>query len=246
MKRLGLLLVFAGCATVKPGPPLYRVHLDTLAPAKVQQFEDARLAWLKALTVTGAYDAWRGAFYAVDDDAFLSLRRLKILGDLDPPENPGPPPDALAVKAYNDGSDEGLVFPHLTQVWMLDEDLSYRPATRAMVLDGSGFGRWVLDAVEPNGGEVYEKAWAVAHKALGAIAYPITHFVFDSRFGDGRMLSLWLAPSEADFDGAGPLEDALAKALGQARAEALLGQIAGARRSTESHRLRGKPAMSNP
>jgi hypothetical protein len=225
---------------------LFRVHIDTLDPQKVQQFEGARLAWLQSLTKEGAADAWRGSYYAVDDHAFLSLRPLTRLGDLDPHAMGGPKPSPEAVKAYNDLSDEGLVFPHFTQVWMADEELSYRPPSHAVALDGHGRGTWVLDAVEPNRSEAYGQAWAEVHRALASIAYPVAHLCFASRVGDGRTSWLWLARDDASFESAPSFEVALENAVGAARAFELLKELAKAVAATESHALRGKPAMSDP
>jgi hypothetical protein len=215
-------------------PDEYRaVHIDNLAPDKVAQFVDARRAWVAALDGAGASDG-RGVFLLVGDHEMVTVRRFTRFEDFDTrgaaiDKSLAKVPKATA-DAYDKGSDTSLVFPHASEVWQLDRDISYVPATGALDEASAGAGRLVVDDVKPDPDDEnrYWDAVKTEDDALAKARYPLTRLGFRTVFGAGHTTTLWLARSADERDHAPSVEAAVASILGAARAAGLEAQIAGA------------------
>lgn len=247
---LACVLAAAGAARAETPSidtaPLLRAHLDHVRPEHMAQFADARREWKAFLAQRALPDAWGGTLLEIEGRGFYTLRPLAALDDL-VAARPAPPFDEAYVAAqrrYNTRSDEVLVFPHATQVWSRIDDLSYRPAANAPALSGACRGTIAFDSVEPLAWEAYEQAWARIHDALRRVAYPLTHVVLGSRYGDGRTVSIWIA-TEADAFRSAPLEPALAKAAGEKAATGLVDALRAATKATESAGLTCRPDLGN-
>ena len=254
--RIASAVLFAGAASLGFGcvhapvtgelgrAPYLRAHLDRLQPAKLKQFEDGRREWLAALAVQKGFDPWWGSFFELEGLGFLSLRPLGSLGELGrkAPDTPVTPERTAAVTRYNQQSDEGLLFPHRSQIWRVESDLTYQPPGGAVALTGPGRGKVVFEGVEPTQSDDYEKAWKEIHLALAKARFPLAHFVFSNLYGDGRVVSVWLGPAEAH---APELEAALRLALGAERAGELLRAARAPVATTEEYPLRARPDLSD-
>jgi hypothetical protein len=216
-----------------PADVYLSVHEDHLAPDKVAQFVEARRAWVAELERANASDG-RGVFVQVGDDAMFTMRRFTRFADFDTrnaaiDRSLAKVPKA-AADAYDRGADTSLVFPHTSEIWKLDPDLSYAPAAHALDEATAGAGWIVLDDVkpDPDDEDAYGQAVAAEDQALAAARYPLTRLGFRTTFGAGHVITLWLAPSVAARDAAPAPEDAVAAALGADRAKALEARVAGA------------------
>jgi hypothetical protein len=223
------------------GPPAYRaVHIDTLAPDKVERFVAARRAWVAELARDHANDG-RGVFVQVGDHTMYTIRAFATFADFDTrgeaiERSMANVPEA-ASDAYDAGADSSLVFPHTSEVWQVDPALSYAPASGAVTEATAAVGRIVLDDVrpDPTSGDRYWGAVGDEDAALAEAHYPLTRLGFRTTFGAGHVITLWLAPSQAVLDGAPSVEQAVASVRGAERAAAIEAQLAGAieHRTTE-------------
>jgi hypothetical protein len=227
--------------------PYVRVHVDRLPAAKVQQFADARRDWVAFLAGKKVFDPWWGTYLELKDRGFLSLRPFKSLAELERPSPEAPKDEAYraAVERYTAQSDEALIFPHTSQVWATVADLGYQPEQGAATLSGPCSGTFSFDTVAPMRDEsAYAESWEKVHAALRKVRYPLTHVMFRTRFGDGRMMSAWLAGSAAAFEQAPSLDKAVADALGAALAAELLATLRRSVTSSESSPLTCRPDLS--
>jgi hypothetical protein len=218
------------------------VHIDTLAPDKLGQFEGGRRAWVAELRRANVSDG-RGVFLQVEGNRFYTVRSFATFGSFDtrvatinaalarvPKE---------AAERYRRDSDESLVFPHLSEIWEVDDELSFVPAEGALTETTAAVGSLVVDDVRPDPGseERYRKAHAEINLALAAIRYPLTRRSFDCVFGAGHLTTLVLAPSKEALEAAPTLEAAVARARGPARAAELTAAIASSVERSEAHSL---------
>jgi hypothetical protein len=243
------LVVAAGAPAHAEGPaidtaPHVRAHLDHVRPEHMAQFAAARREWKAFLAERSLPDAWGGTMLQIEGRGFYTLRPLAALDDLTAPRPPAPTDDAYvaAQKRYNTRSDEILLFPHATQVWTRSDDLAYRPVASAPALSGACSGTIAFDSIEPLAWDAYEQAWMRVHDALRRAAYPLTHVVFGSRYGDGRTVSIWIGPDAAAFRAA-PLEPALAKAVGAKAAAELLAALRASTKASDSSGLTCRPDL---
>jgi len=206
--------------------PTYRtVHFDHVDPQKREQFENARRQWLRALNDAGLSDE-RGLFIQAGPSTFLTLHTVGGFADLDRLQKArrvAPSRLKEAVDVYDRDSDSALVPPHHSELWSWADYLDYRPAGGA--LDERTFvaGYMLVEEVYPGPrGEPYFDAWEQMRAALEKARYPLTRLSFSTSYGRGRTISLWLAKSRADLDGAPSVADAIAGVLGKEKAEALL------------------------
>jgi hypothetical protein len=250
-RALACVLVAAGAPALAEPPsidtaPHVRAHLDHIRPEHLAQFADARREWKAFLAQRALPDAWGGTLLEIEGRGFYTLRPLATLDALVAPRPPAPT-DAEYVAAqrrYNARSDAVLVFPHATQVWSRHDDLSYRLAKDAPALSSRCSGTIAFDSVEPLAWDAYERAWTDIHDALRRVAYPLTHVVLGSRYGDGRTVSIWIG-TDAEAFRAAPLERALEKAVGRAAAAERVAALRAATRATESAGLTCRPDLGN-
>lgn len=234
---LGALILSAACGAAPrapAAPPAYRaVHIDTLAPDKVARFVAARRAWVDELRRAHATDG-RGVFVQVGDHTMYTIRAFGDFADFDRRgaaiERSLAAVPKAAADAYDLGADSSLVYPHTSEIWQVDPDLSYVPATGALTEGTATAGQLVLDDVRPDPAtrDQYWDAIGEENRALAEARYPLTRLAFRTTFGAGHVITLWLAPSQAAFDAAPPVEAVVAGVRGAARAAALEAQIAGA------------------
>jgi len=227
--------------------PYVRVHVDRMPAAKMKQFADARRDWVAFVTERKLYDPWWGTFLEWQGYGFLSLRPFKSLAELERP-SPAEPEDQAyraAVDRYTEQSDEVLIFPHTYQIWATVADLSYQPQQGAVTLFGPCSGTLSIDTVAPMRDEnAYAESWERVHDALRKVRYPLTHVMFRTRFGDGRMMSAWLAGSATAFEQAPSLDKAVAEALGPTAAAELLATLRRSITTSDSAALTCRPDLS--
>ncbi|HTJ47333.1 MAG TPA: hypothetical protein VL463_34780 [Kofleriaceae bacterium] len=229
MRSALALVIVAACGGKQrtPTSTYAAVHIDVLAKDKVEQFVGARKAWVAAMDASGANDG-RGVFLFVGDHVMINVRRFSTWASFD---TRGDAIDAslarvpkAASEAYDKGSDDSLVWPHASEVWELDKDLSIGTLDEA----SADAGTIVWDDVKPDPADEdrYWKAVGEENAALAKAGYPLTRLGFRTRFGAGHVITLWLAASEAARDGAPSVEAAVASVVGEARAKALEADIA--------------------
>jgi hypothetical protein len=133
-----------------------------------------------------------------------------------------------AADRYDKDSDAALVFPHTSEIWRVDDDLTYVPAQGGVTEYTAAVGRMVLDDVRPDpaSGDRYWNARGAIDKALAAAGYPLTLRTFRCVFGAGHLVTLVLAPSQAVLDAAPTEEAAVARVLGPAKAAELFAAVA--------------------
>lgn len=237
---LVLLFSLAACRDkpeVRPetgAPPRWRtVHVDHVDPAKLKNFEDARRTWLEALRASGKTDE-RGFFLQVGGDTFYTLHPFDSFTDLDRlrgarKEAAIKMPEASRA-AYDRDSDGALLPPHKTEIWSRNDDLGYpSPGTP---LDERGFavGRMVVLELRPgpvHGDVEYGETWKAVRAALAKARYPLPRVAFESAYGTGKLVTLWLARGRDELAAAPRIKDAVAGVLGEADAAALLRRLDG-------------------
>jgi hypothetical protein len=250
-----LLLVAPGCAprrspatpapTDGAGSPAdyLAVHIDTLDPARHQDFERARREWLERLAALGIDDD-RGLFLQVGEHRFLTLRPFANFAELDAirasrARSLARVPTAVRA-AYDGDSDRSLVPPHRSEVWAREPALSYTPSAPVQ----GRCGEMTVEEIRPtpeHGGAQYERAWAQARVALSAAGYPLERRSWFSIYGEGRLVTLWLAGSCAELRAAPPLEQVLAE-----RAPAALEALRDSTVSREARPVVVRPDLSSP
>jgi hypothetical protein len=223
--------LLVGCAS-RPSPPAeapaeYRsVHIDTIAPPMFAQFEGARREWLGELTRAGATDG-RGIFLQIGDDRFYTVRSFARFGDFDTRGEAVERSLAAVPKAagerYDHLADTALVFPHTSEIWRFDAELSYAPASGALTERTAACGRLLLeDAMPDPAAETrYSNATIEINRALGEARYPLTRATFRTVYGAGHLVTLWLARSREELDAAPSVEAAVARVRSPTRAAEL-------------------------
>ena len=124
-------------------------------------------------------------------------------------------------------------------------ELGYQPEQAVATLFAPCSGTLSIDTVAPMRDEdAYEESWKKVHDALRKVHYPLTHVMYATRFGDGRMMSLWLAGSASAFEQALSLDKAVADALGPAAAAELLATLRRSVTASDSAALTCRPDLS--
>jgi hypothetical protein len=223
----------SGCAPTSTSTPTsgdvrYRaVHIDTIQVGKFGQFEGARREWLAELGRTRATDG-RGVFLQVGDSRFFTLRMFSKFGDFDTRGAAIERSLAAVPKAagdrYDKLSDTALAFPHTSEIWASEADLSYAPGAGALNEWTAACGRLEIEDVRPDidSEKHYEEAVSEINAALKAARYPLTRATFTTRFGAGHVYTLWLARSPEELAAAPDVTAAVATVKGGARASELL------------------------
>jgi hypothetical protein len=203
------------------------VHIDTLDPHLQYVFEAARTEWLKVLAAHDTTDG-RGFFLQRDCCTLLTLRSFSSFTEYDAlrafrgdvAARIGPEGEE-AGQRYDKG-DVAITFPHNSEVWSRNESLDFHAPGPALNEYTAGFMQMVLEQVRSDD---YEAAWKEMRAALTIAKYPLSRIGFFSMLGSGKQIGLWLAPDRATFFGAGSPEDAVVKALGKAKGQALLKRL---------------------
>ena len=214
-------------STSSAAEPQYRaVHIDTIQPGKFAQFEGARREWVAELLRVRATDG-RGLFVQVGDSRFFTLRTFSRFGDFD---TRGPAIERslsavpkAAAERYDQLSDTALAFPHTSEIWSLQPELSYALDGGALTERAGACGRVEVEDVQADidSEKRYEDAVKEINAALSAARYPLTRLTFTTRFGAGHVYTFWLASSPADLAAAPEVQAAVATVKGAARASEL-------------------------
>ncbi len=217
--------ISAPAASVSPAS--YRsVHIDTIAPSMFAQFESARREWLAELHRANATDG-RGVFLQVGANRFFTVRSFAKFGDFDTRGEAIERSLAAVPKAAGDRydrlADGALVFPHTSEIWRVDADLSYAPEGAALTERTAACGRLVLEDVrpDPDASNRYWDATAETNRALAEAHYPLTRASFRTVYGAGHLVTMWLARSREELDAAPSVDAAVARVRGAARAAEL-------------------------
>jgi hypothetical protein len=212
------MIAAAGCVTTQPPPHRLFVHVDTLDPDKLQQYEQVRVQYVSVLRARHTSDR-RGLFLKIGTNTYWSVmsfgrwRELEQIGD-----ERAKVTRALASesKEYSRLCDETLVFPHASEIWGEEPALSYVPTGRRL----QDAVQVVIEDVKPTAD--YEAAWQPIAAALAQAKYPLERRTYFSSYGTGRVLSFWMAPSVAVLKAAPTVEQAVASVVGAERAKALV------------------------
>jgi hypothetical protein len=208
----------AGCATAPSPPTRLYVHVDTLHPDKVEQFETARVRFVQLLRQRRTSDR-RGLYIKIGGNTYYSVVWFGAFAELDrlrAARARAVAPLKPEVDEYDRLSDESLVFPHASEIWSAEPALSYLPT--GMRLEDAL--ELVIEDIKPTAD--YEAAWKPIAAALAQAKFPVERRTFFSAYGSGRTLSFWLAPSRAVLKAAPTIEQALVAAVGEARAVELV------------------------
>jgi hypothetical protein len=208
----------AGCATAPPPLTRLYVHVDTLHPDKVEQFETARVSFVRLLRERRISDR-RGLYLKIGSNTYYSMVPFGAFRDLDQlrvERTKAVAPLGRALEEYDRSCDESLVFPHTTELWTEEPALSYVPSGRKL----EDAQQLVIEDVKPTAD--YDAAWKPIAAALAQAKYPVERRTYFSAYGSGRTLSFWLAASRAVLKAAPTIEQALVATVGEARAVELL------------------------
>src|SRR5580704_12626463 len=130
-------------------PPRRRVHVDHVDAAKVSQFEQARIEWVAWVAAHRVADPWGGTILQVGGSTFLTVRAFTTWAELD--AKPTARLDPKAQATYNDRSDDALVPPHHSEIWVREPELDYA------AMEPVGVGTITYDEIALT--DAYEKAW---------------------------------------------------------------------------------------
>ncbi|HEY8206625.1 MAG TPA: hypothetical protein VIG99_04020 [Myxococcaceae bacterium] len=189
---------------------LRAVHLDTLDPAHHEEFVAARQEWLAALAAEGRPPDGRGLFLELSDHRIWSLRPLRSMVDLEKRREPDDGERLKpARKRYDDRSDAALRPPHHNEIWAREPDLDFPGEDPALDEVSAGASRVVVEQLLPSPphGDDYEAAWAEVKAALQARRYPLRRVSYWSRYGSGKLITLWLAHSGEELKATPPPEE---------------------------------------
>lgn len=252
-----------GCASAPVQPPqrpstgnptggrFRTVHVDTVAPGREGEFEQARLSWLAALAAKQTSDA-RGVFLQVGGHTYFTLRPFFEFADLD--SRGKARTQALAQvdpalrKRYDDKTDATLVFPHRNEIWSIEPSLAYQGLAGATTECRAGAARLVIESLRtaPPFESQYQSIWNEMRDALRKVSYPLSRITYSSTFGDGRLFSFWLSRNREDLAKAPTIEAALREALGPEKASALMRRQADCLVGSETLDVIPRPDLSNP
>lgn len=222
------------------------VHLDHMRREHMKQYADARAEWVRFTSRRRLPDPWGGTVLEIEGQGFYTLRPFGRASDLatSKPQMPADAEYAAAVQRYNERSDGVLIFPHTNQVWSRHAELYFLPKQNAPLLSGKCSGTLTFDSVEPLLVDDYHAAWAKIHEALARIDHPATHAVFSMRYGDGRMVSIWIGSSAEAFRRLS-LNTALVDGASAMEAAQWLGTLRKATRASETHAITCRPDLSD-
>ena len=231
----------AGCATTTPPPVRLAVHVDTIDPSRLAQYESARVRWVAALRARHESDR-RGLYLKIGTHTYYSVvtfGRWRELDEIGAQRRKTTARMGAAADEYGRLCDETLVYPHTSEIWSEEPALSYLPTGRRL----TDAVELVIEDIKPTAD--YEAAWKPIAAALAQARYPVERRSYFSAYGSGRVLSFWLAPSRAVLEAAPTLPQALASVVGAERAEALLAAWRACVLGTEQLAVEPKPEMTS-
>jgi hypothetical protein len=231
----------AGCASTQPPPARLLVHVDTIDPPKLQQFENARVRWVAALHEKQKSDR-RGLYLKIGTNTYysvVSFGRWRELEGISAQRRKATQAMGAAASEYDRLCDETLVYPHASEIWSAEPALSYLPTGRRL---GDAV-ELVIEEVRPTAD--YEAAWKPIAAALAQAKYPVERRSFFSSYGTGRVLSFWLAPSAAVLRAAPTVAQALESVVGAERAQALMSAWHACVLSSQTLAVEPKPEMTS-
>ncbi len=233
--------VAAGCASTQPPPVRLAVHVDTLDPQKIQQYESARVRWVAQLRDKHKSDR-RGLYLKIGSNTYYSVVTFGRWRELDEVSQLRRKVNAqmgAATDEYTRLCDDSLIFPHASEIWSEEPALSYLPTGRRL----TDAVELVIEDVKPTAD--YEAAWKPIAAALAQAKYPVERRSYFSGYGTGRVLSFWLAPSRAVRDTAPTVEQALESVVGVERAKELVGAWRACVLSSQTFDVEAKPEMTS-
>jgi hypothetical protein len=233
-----------GCATAPPPPTRLVVHVDRLAAERVQAFEAARIRFVEVLRRAGKSDH-RGLYLKVGPSTYYSVLTFGAWADLDKLRQErmrtlGQVPKEV-VDVYDRESDQSLVFPHASEVWVEQPALSYLPTGRRLV----DAVQVVIEDVKPTAENEYEAIWKQIAAVLAQLKYPVERRTYFSSYGSGRMVSFWMAPSVVVAKTAPTLKQVLTDALGADKATALIERWRACVVGSQELDVEAKPEMTS-
>jgi hypothetical protein len=245
-------LALGGCATVHASAPekprRLAVHIDTIDPGSLQRFVDARLKYVGYLREHGASDL-RGTYLQIGEHTFYLVYYFQGWGDLtrhgEEQARRLKNVDEKVEQEYHRDCDESLVFPHLNELWSERKELELGAPSPTALIDAE-VGELVIESVKPTMEDQYSDTWPIIKAALEQAKYPLARVTYWANYGSGRMMSFWLAPSQAVLKAAPPLAQALAVAVGEERAAELLQKWRECVVATETHPVTVRHDMASP
>ena len=231
----------AGCASTQPPPVRLAVHVDTLDPQKIQQYENARVRWVAELRERRKTDR-RGLYLKIGSNTYYSVvtfGRWRELDEVSLLRRKVNAQMGAATDEYTRLCDDSLVFPHTSEIWSEEAALSYLPTGRRL----PDAVELVIEDVKPTAD--YEAAWKPIAAALAQAKYPIERRSYFSGYGSGRVLSFWLAPSAAVAKAAPTIAQALESVVGVERAQELVRAWRACVSSSQTFEVEAKPEMTS-
>ncbi|MDB4971362.1 MAG: hypothetical protein JWN44_7051 [Myxococcales bacterium] len=205
------------------------------------QFEAARLSFAQLLRARGLSDR-RGLYLKIGAHTYYSVLSFGRFAELDRVRADRVRALAKIDKSLTDEydrlSDDGLTFPHASEIWSEAPGLSYLPTGRRL----TEAVQVVIEDVKPTAD--YEAAWKPIAEALKKAQYPVERRTYFSSYGSGRTLSFWLAPSVAVVKAAPTLLQAVSSVVGAEKATALLDAWRACVTSSQELDVEARPEMS--
>ena len=217
------------------------MHVDTLAPDKIEQYEQARVRWVTQLRAARRSDR-RGLYLKIGNNTYysvVSFGAYRELDDLRAARGKINATMGAAADEYTRLCDDSLIFPHTSEIWNEEPALSYLPTGRRL----TEAVQVVIEEVKPTAD--YEAAWKAIAAALLQAKFPLERRTFFASYGSGRVLSFWLAPSAAVLKAAPTLQQALTGVVGEARAQELMAAWRACVLSSQTLDVEAKPEMSS-
>jgi len=229
------------------------VHVDNVVPQKAALFERARLEWLSVLqTGDSLLGDGRPLFWYANGNrlhTYFTFYPFRTWPDLDARAKMVEATNNVvgkdALERYNTG-DSGLVSPHYSQIWRRsnDDDIVWSGTDQLSELTAA-VGR--LDVHMPNlqQSDTIDSLWKEIKTALVAQKYPLACRAYDSIYGKGQNMMLWLAPDSTAYRKAPSIESALKQQFGLQKGGAIFTKFREVFPIEESYEIRRRADLSN-
>jgi hypothetical protein len=213
--------------------PFRWVHVDNIAPDRLDVFENARHGWLQALRQGDSLLAdGRPLFWghrAAERSTYFTFYPFQRFGEMDARRDAVRATQAAIAKGaleLYDSGDSVLVPPHYSQIWRRSPDDDYVPAGSESLTELTGFGG-LLESREPafDGGSELDSLWTSLRTSLAAARYPIACRVYQNVYGSSTVFCLWIAPDEATLKQAPSIQELVRRQMGEERAMVLLKRL---------------------
>jgi len=206
--------------------PYRWVHVDHIAPGRLEVFESARHGWLGALRQGDSLLAdGRALFWghrAATRSTYLSFYPFRRFGEMDARRDAVRASQAVVGEpalARYDSADSVLVPPHYTQIWRRSPDDDYVPAGGESCTELTAYGGW-LDTHQPafTAGADLDSLWTELRTMLAAEHYPLACRVYQDVYGSSAVFCWWMAPDAVTLQAAPPIREVVRRHLGAAAA----------------------------